>query len=133
LRLLASLRPGKVEARKATLFIDTYLQLDAQEQRLFDERMQRAPAEERQKMQELTTSWKEEGRAEGRTEGRAEGRREALLDVVLRLIAKRLGKVRRAELARVRALPIADLDVLAEDLLDFEKPADLKRWLDGRG
>jgi predicted transposase YdaD len=75
---------------------------------------------------ELTTSWKEEGRAEGREEGR----HEATLDLVLRQLARRLGTLALPLEDRTRSLRQADLEALAEDLLDFRGPEDLAGWLD---
>jgi flagellar biosynthesis/type III secretory pathway protein FliH len=80
---------------------------------------------EREKIMELTTSWKEEGIELGRAEGRAEG----ALAIVLLLLAKRLGPLPPATAARVHALPAAPLQALAEAVLDFETAQDLEHWL----
>ena len=80
---------------------------------------------ERTKVMELTTSWKEEGRVEGRVEGRME----ATLNLVLRLLARRVGKISSAAEAKVRALEAEQLAALGEALLDFTSPSDLDTWL----
>ena len=67
---------------------------------------------------QLTTEWHEEGRREGVTA------------TVLRQLRRRLGEVATPAVARIDALPVEQLERLADDLLDFSTPADLARWLD---
>lgn len=71
-----------------------------------------------------------EGRTEGRTEGRAEGRLEGELALVGRLLKRRLGAVSRHYEAQIRELPLAQIEILAEDLLDFQMEDDLAAWLE---
>jgi len=96
---------------------------------------------EKEKIMELTTSWKEEGRAEGKVEGKAEGKVEGIAEgkaegrvegevrVVLRQLERRCGVLPPPLLERVRALSLERLEALAEALLEFNGAADLKRWL----
>ncbi len=65
----------------------------------------------------------------GRNEGRAEGRAEGEATVTLRLLNRRCGPLSEATTARIRALPLEQLEALAEALLDFSGPADLTTWL----
>jgi predicted transposase YdaD len=69
--------------------------------------------------------WIEEGRQEGEARGRQEG--EAV--VTLRLLNRRCGPLSEATTARIQALPLDQLEALAEALLDFSGPADLAAWL----
>jgi predicted transposase YdaD len=69
--------------------------------------------------------WLEEGRQEGRQEGEA---REAA-KVTLRLLTRRCGTLSPATTAQIQALPLVQLEALAEALLDFQGPADLSAWL----
>ena len=78
---------------------------------------------------ELTTSWKEEGRQEGRQEGQQQGRQQGRVEMALHLLRRRCGPLRPALKAKVQALSIAELENLAEALLDFTSLADLDRWL----
>jgi predicted transposase YdaD len=77
--------------------------------------------------------WLEEGRQEGREEGRQEGeaRGRALgeASVTLRLLSRRCGLLNEATTARIQALPLEQLESLAEALLDFTGAADLAAWL----
>lgn len=62
---------------------------------------------------------------EGETRGRAEGE----ATVTLRQLNRRCGPLSDTTTARIRALPMEQLETLAEALLDFEGPADLADWL----
>ena len=63
----------------------------------------------------------------GLGEARGEARGEA--KVTLRLLARRCGPLSDAITARIEALPLEQLEALAEALLDFTGPADLSAWL----
>jgi hypothetical protein len=47
---------------------------------------------------------------------------------VVRLLTRRLNMISQEDEPRVRSLFITMLDRLADDLLDFQEPADLRRW-----
>jgi predicted transposase YdaD len=67
--------------------------------------------------------------AEGRQEGAAKGRLEGEEAVTRRLLNRRCGPLSEATTARIRELPLEQLEALAEALLDFQGPADLAAWL----
>jgi len=48
-----------------------------------------------------------------------------------RLLNRHCGPLSDATTARIQALPLEQLETLAEALLDFSGPADLAAWLDG--
>ena len=75
----------------------------------------------------------EEGRLEGRQEGEARGRRVGEAVVTLRQLNRRCGPLSEATTARIQALPLAQLESLADALLDFSGPADLAAWLAQHG
>lgn len=131
LRLLATLRLDAAKARLISAFVDTYLNLSGDESRLFARELEAMPADEREDVMELTTSWKEEGRVEGREEGLAQGRHQGVTEVVLRQLGRRVGAViPDAMTARIAALPLEQLERLGEDLLEFTTLANIERWLD---
>ena len=68
----------------------------------------------------------------GREEGREEGRRAEAAAMTLRLLQRRCGSLPPGQETRVQALPLADLEALADALLDFQGPADLIAWLADR-
>jgi len=78
---------------------------------------------------EITTSWKEEGRAEGRIEGRAEGRTELARQIVLRQLRRQCGRLSSALEQQVSALSVQQCERLAEALLGFKSIGDLQAWL----
>jgi predicted transposase YdaD len=65
--------------------------------------------------------WIEEGRQEGEARGEAKA--------TLRLLNRRCGPLTDATTARIQALPLEQLEALADALLDFTGPADLATWL----
>ncbi len=67
--------------------------------------------------------------AEGRQEGLQEGRRDEAAAMTLRLLNRRCGPLSDATTARIQALPVDQLEALADALLDFQGPADLQDWL----
>jgi len=81
--------------------------------------------------------WLAEGRQEGLQKGLKEGLREGLQEgqareaakMTLRLLSRRCGPLAEATTAQIQALPLEQLEALADALLDFQGPADLAAWL----
>ncbi len=63
--------------------------------------------------------------------GRQEGRQAEAAALTLRQLQRRCGSLNPNQQARIQALPISALEALADALLDFEGPEDLKAWLSG--
>jgi len=63
----------------------------------------------------------------GLGEARGEARGEA--KVALRQLNRRCGPLGEATTVRIQALPLEQLEALAEALLDFTGPEDLATWL----
>ena len=128
LRLLATLKLNPARMRLISGFVDTYLRLTKEETLIFSRQADTLlERKEKETIMQLTTSWKEEGRQEGRQEGRYEADQQ----LVLRLLRRRWRDLNPTVEARVRALPVEQLELLGEDLLDFIAPADLEDWLNG--
>ena len=70
------------------------------------------------------------GRQEGEAQGEARGRAAEAASVTLRQLNRRCGPLSEATTARIQALPLEQLELLAEALLDFSGPADLAAWLE---
>jgi predicted transposase YdaD len=64
-----------------------------------------------------------------KSEGEQMGRQAQLLRTISRLLGRRLALPGPEALAKMETLPIETLELLAEDLLDFNSPADLDAWL----
>jgi predicted transposase YdaD len=75
----------------------------------------------------------EEGRQEGEARGEARGRAAEAAAVALRLLGRRCGGLSETTIARIQALPLAQLEALTDALLDFSGPADLAAWLAQHG
>jgi predicted transposase YdaD len=73
--------------------------------------------------------WLAEGRQEGRQEGEAKGRQQEAASMALRLLKRRCGPLTDATTAQIQALPVDQLEALADALLDFTGPDDLAAWL----
>ncbi len=70
------------------------------------------------------------GRQEGEAQGEARGRAAEAAAFTLRLLNRRCGLLSDATTAEIQALPLKQLEALAEALLDFSGPADLAAWLE---
>ena len=66
----------------------------------------------------------------GRQEGEARGRQVGEATVTFRLLNRRCGPLSETTTAEIQALPLEQLEALAEALLDFSGPADLTAWLE---
>ena len=73
--------------------------------------------------------WLAEGRQEGIQEGRQEGRQQEAASMTLRQLNRRCGPLTDSTTAQIQALPLQQLEALADALLDFTGPADLATWL----
>jgi predicted transposase YdaD len=63
-------------------------------------------------------------------EGLEEGIEKGQLNLLLRQLSYRLGPLGATRTDRIRTLPGASRDTLAEALFDFTSAADLDAWLD---
>lgn len=121
LRLMATLKVDPARMRLVSGFVDTYLRLTGRERTLFEKEIRQVPEGERGKVMEIVTSWMEEGLEKGR--------QDATLHLVLRQLARRVGPLPEPTEERVRSLPLAELEALADALLDFRAAEDVDRWL----
>lgn len=122
LRLLATLRLDPARMQMISGFIDTYLRLNAEENKIFRAEVETIIKEEKEEVMEIVTSWMEEGIEQGKQE---EG-----LTLVLRQLKRRVRTVDAETENRIRQLDLARIEDLAEALLDFRETQDLTRWLD---
>jgi predicted transposase YdaD len=74
---------------------------------------------------------REQGLEQGREQGLVQGLQAGELDITLRLLRLRCGGLSPEQESRIRALPLPRLEALAEALLDFQGPDNLKAWLAG--
>jgi predicted transposase YdaD len=81
--------------------------------------------------QDLLDRGRQEGEAQGEAQGEARGRAAEAAAVTLRQLNRRCSPLSEQTIARIQALPLEQLEALAEALLDFTGPADLAAWLAG--
>ena len=71
--------------------------------------------------------------AEGRQEGEACGEAREAAKMTIRLLNRRCGPLAETTTAQIQALPLEQLESLADALLDFQGPAVLAAWLAANG
>jgi predicted transposase YdaD len=74
----------------------------------------------------------ERGREQGLEKGWEQGLKTGELEITLRLLQRRCSAITPSQEARIRALPLPQLEALAEALLDFKGADDLEAWLASR-
>ena len=131
LRLLATLKLNPAKMKLISGFVDTYLKLNAEEERLFKADIAEMNPETREVVMEIVTSWMEEGIEQGIQQGIQQGMQREIQVVVQRLLSKRIGNISPELQARISQLSFSQLEELAEAVLDFSSVADLVTWLQG--
>jgi predicted transposase YdaD len=71
----------------------------------------------------------EKGLEKGLEQGLEQGLKTGELEITLRQLRRRCGALTATQEARIRALPLSELEALAEALLDFQGADDLNAWL----
>ncbi|MBE9050902.1 DUF4351 domain-containing protein [Nostocales cyanobacterium LEGE 11386] len=122
MRLLATLRLDPARMRLISGFIDTYLRLSPQEQKLLQDDIASIELREQGVVMQIVTSWMEEGIEQAK--------QQATLSLVMRLLPRRVGTLLTPELEeRVQQLSLTQLEDLSVALLDFSTVEDLEAWL----
>ncbi|MGL6337524.1 MAG: Rpn family recombination-promoting nuclease/putative transposase [Waterburya sp.] len=117
LRLLVTLKLDPAKMQLISGFIDTYLNLNPDEEQIFQTQLNTMEIKQREQIMEITTSWQRKGRVEGQT------------DTILRLLNRKLGTLPDEISIQIKSLKPSQLDILTEDLLDFQTLDDLQIWL----
>ena len=125
LRLLAMLRLDPARTRLISGFVDTYLRLNGQEMKVFQEEIGKLEETEQETVMQIVTSWMEQGIEQGIERGER--------SLVLRQLTRKVGELPESIQAQVNGLPIAQLEALGEALLDFGSLAELEVWLAAQG
>ncbi|MCW3096145.1 MAG: hypothetical protein JWL77_1763 [Chthonomonadaceae bacterium] len=133
LRLLATLQLDPARSQLIGGFIGTYLRLNAEEMKQYEQEFAKLTPEEKEANMELMNPWVKQGWEEGKQEGRQEGIQTGIQvgkeELVVRLIGRRFGSVSSRITERLNQLSSEQLNELGEDLLDFKTAADLETWL----
>lgn len=120
LQLLANLELNPAQVQLISGFIDTYLDLNAQEERIFQEQLASIEPQQEERVMQIVTSWMRQGIQQGEAK------------LILRLLNRRLGGVNQQLQERIQNLSTAELEELGEALLDFTTTADLEAWFENR-
>jgi flagellar biosynthesis/type III secretory pathway protein FliH len=89
--------------------------------------------DEKEEVMQIVTSWMQEGIEQGIKQGIEQGikqRIEQEKDLILRMLRRKLGEIDTGLETKVKRLKIKQLELLAEELLDFSSLDDLQAWLD---
>jgi len=121
LRLMVTLQLDPAKMQLISGFVDTYLNLDQQEEVLFQSELSTMDLKAQAKIMEITTSWEQKGITIGRAEGQS--------NTIIRQLNRKLGTLDSGISEQIKSLKPSQLDSLTEDLLDFQSLSDLNQWL----
>ncbi|MFN6470786.1 MAG: DUF4351 domain-containing protein [Nostoc sp. SerVER01] len=126
LQLLTSLRLNPAQVQLISGFIDTYLELNSQEEVVFQEQLATIEPKEQEKVMQIVTSWMRQGLEQELELGEKQGE----LKLLMRLLNRRLGEISPQMKGRIENLSTSELENLGEALLDFSSVADLEAWFE---
>jgi predicted transposase YdaD len=137
LRLLTTLRLDPARVQLISGFVDTYLQLNAQEEGMFQAEIGKLEESEQVGVMQIVTSWMEQGIEQGIERGIEQGIEQGIergieqgeRSLILRLLTRRIGEVSPNLRSQIQSLSLKQLEALGEALLDFSQPDDLVNWL----
>jgi hypothetical protein len=124
LRLLATFRLDKAKMELIWGFVESYLRLNAAEQDVFDKEVAQMLPQEKEEILELPNSWIEKGIEKGEVSGERK--------MAMKVLRRQLGPLTPAIVDRIESLALAQLDELADALLDFKSLDEAEAWLSQR-
>ena len=137
LRLLATLQLDPARSKLIGGFIETYLQLSADEMKQYEREFAKLSPTAKEATMELMTSWErkgiEIGRQEGKQEGIREGKQEGKEELVALQVQRLFGPAPREVSERINRLSSEQLNDLGKALFDFKTSAELEAWLSDQG
>ena len=129
LRLMLTFKLDPARMQLLCGFIDTYLNLDQQEEAIFQSELSTIDLTDQEQIMELTTSWEQKGIAKGLEQCLKQGLEQGQSNTILRQLNRKLGSIDDAIAEQIKSLNPEQLDSLTEDLLDFQSLGDLQTWL----
>ncbi|MFN8614046.1 MAG: flagellar assembly protein H [Vulcanimicrobiota bacterium] len=124
LRLLATLRLDKEKSGLISHFVSSYLRLNSQEMRVYEENLEAIPVQERQVVVQYTNEWIEQGIERGIEQGRREGSEKASRRGLKCLLELKFAQAAAPLVARLPELGLEILERLQDAL---ESGADLQQ------
>ena len=125
LRLLVTLKLDPAREQLISGFVDTYLNLTAEEESAFRIEIGRAEPETQEQVMEIVTSWMRQGIEIGRQEGRQEGEARMLM----KLLSNQLGGLNADVQSQVEKLSEQQLEQLGDRLPEIKTIESLTHWL----
>jgi predicted transposase/invertase (TIGR01784 family) len=129
LRLLVTLQLDPAKTRLISKFVDTYLRLNAQEEKTFQAEIDKIGVAQKEAIMQVTTSWEEKGIETGIGRGIEQERR----SIVSLQLEQKFGHLPSNLSDRISALSPEKLSALAIALLNFNSLDDLNNWLQVSG
>ena len=133
LRLLATLQLDPARSKLIGGFIETYLQLSAEEMKQYEREFAKLSPTVKEATMELMTSWERKGIEIGRQEGIQEGKQEGKEELVALLVRRKFGSVSPEVLEGINRLSSEQLNEFGKALFDFKTSVDLAMWLSDHG
>ena len=138
MRLISTLKLDPDKAELIYAFLDTYLELTAEENKIYEGELDKFEPDVKETAMEIISRPRREGREEGRVEGREEGREEGRVEgrqegkeeMLSLILEERFSTLPDDFTRRLDRLTSEELDELGKTLLRFTSLADLERWLD---
>ncbi len=125
LRLLVTLKLDPAKTRLISKFVDTYLRLNAKEERTFQGELDKIGAAQKEEIMQVTTSWEEKGIETGIERGQR--------SIVYLLLEQKVGQLPTDLSNVISTLAPERLSALAIALLNFSSIDDLSNWLNANG
>jgi Domain of unknown function (DUF4351)/Putative transposase, YhgA-like len=125
LQLLVSLGLNPAEIELISQFIGVYLELNTQEEAIFQSQLATIESAQEEEVMEIVTGWERRGQEQGREQGK----QQEACTMVLRQLNRRVGGLTPQLQERIQQLSTPVLEDLGEALLDFSAIADLENWL----
>jgi predicted transposase YdaD len=118
LQLLTTLQLNPAQVQLISGFVDTYLELNSQEEVVFQEQLANIEAREQEEVMQIVTSWMRQEEKQGE------------LKLLMRQINRRFGEISPDLKGKIENLSTLELENLGEALLDFSDVADLEAWFE---
>ena len=125
MRLLGTLKLTPDKAELIYVFIDGYLKLTPEENKIYERELAKLDPEVKETTMEIISSIRKEGRQEGRQEGLHQGKEE-LLTLQLQ---RRFSTLPSTTTKKLDKLTSEQLNELGMELLNFKSLAELEEWL----
>lgn len=129
LKLLTKAKLNRKRMRLIAGFVDTYLQLNDEEEKIFQQEVSRTKGRQKEVMMEYITTWERRGIAKGIEQGKEIGLKEGELRLIFRLLNQLIGTLSPATKKQIKNLSLPQLERLSDALLQFSSKDDLLAWL----